>query len=71
MRSMWKELENLQIPTLLITGVYDQKFTELAEQMERAVPSARHVIIPNAGHAAHTENPTVVKRCIEEFLRKL
>ena len=71
MRSMWKELENLQIPTLLITGVYDQKFTELAEQVERAVPSARHVIIPNAGHAAHTENPAVVRRCIEEFLRKL
>ena len=70
MRSMWKELENLQIPTLLITGVYDKKFTVLAERME-TIPSARHVIIPNAGHAAHTENPAVVTRCIEEFLRKL
>jgi len=71
MTSMWKELEKLEIPTLLITGAYDEKFTELAEQMERAIPSACHVTIPNAGHAAHTENPIVVKRRIEEFLRKL
>tara|TARA_Y100000741_G_C17803788_1_gene375195 strand:- start:8 stop:241 length:234 start_codon:yes stop_codon:yes gene_type:complete len=71
MASMWKELEKLEIPTLLITGAYDEKFTELAEQMERAIPSARHAIIPNAGHAAHTENPIVVRGYIEEFLRKL
>tara|TARA_Y100000590_G_scaffold45558_1_gene48446 strand:+ start:53 stop:286 length:234 start_codon:yes stop_codon:yes gene_type:complete len=71
MTSMWKDLESLETPTLLITGAYDKKFTVLAERMERAIPSAHHVPIPNAGHAAHTENPVVVKRCIEEFLRKL
>ncbi len=71
MTSMWKDLENLETPTLLITGAYDKKFTVLAERMERAIPSAHHVPIPNAGHAAHIENPVVVRRCIEEFLRKL
>tara|TARA_Y100001936_G_C15856349_1_gene550024 strand:- start:501 stop:707 length:207 start_codon:yes stop_codon:yes gene_type:complete len=68
---MWKDLENLEVSTLLITGAYDQKFTELAQQMGRAIPSARHAIIQNAGHAAHTENPAAVKSCIDEYLRKL
>ena len=29
MTSMWKDLENLETPTLLITGAYDKKFTVL------------------------------------------
>ncbi len=70
MRSMWRDLEELQISTLLITGAYDEKFTGIAQQMERALPSGRHVTIPNAGHAAHIENPEVVKSYIEEFLRR-
>ncbi len=47
----------LDMPVLLITGQLDQKFCELAGQMEQLLPHAQWRSVPGAGHAVHLERP--------------
>ncbi len=53
----WPSLPLLQVPTLLLTGGLDPKFTALARRMADQLPRARHVTVPNTGHAVHLEAP--------------
>ena len=55
--SLWAVLPQLLIPTLLITGARDSKFTALAHKMAAELPMGWHVTVPNAGHAVHLEAP--------------
>lgn len=63
--SLWRKLIRLSMPVFLITGELDQKFVHIAEQMVDQLPNAQHMIVPNAGHSIHVENPeqfaTIVK----------
>lgn len=70
MHSTWPYLERIKCPTLLVTGVLDEKFTEIAKDMEQQLPDARRVEIPDAGHAPHLENfPAFVKEA-EKFFKE-
>ncbi len=51
----WPRLPNLRIPTLIITGEHDAKYTALAQRMIGQLPSAWKVSMPNVGHAPHLE----------------
>ncbi len=53
-------LADLQCPTLLISGAKDEKYCALAEQMAEEIPICSQVAIPDAGHAAHIEQPDAV-----------
>lgn len=55
--SFWAALSHVPVPTLLITGEEDPKFTDLALQMAAALSMAHHVVVPRAGHAVHLERP--------------
>ena len=68
MPSLHGDLAHLHVPTLLITGTEDLKFEEVARAMQAALPDARHVSIPGAGHAAHLEQPDLVAAQVLEFL---
>ncbi|WP_342468860.1 2-succinyl-6-hydroxy-2,4-cyclohexadiene-1-carboxylate synthase [Ureibacillus sp. FSL K6-3587] len=63
--SLWRKLIRLSMPVFLITGELDQKFVHIAEQMVDQLPNAQHLIVPNAGHSIHVENPeqfaTIIK----------
>ncbi len=58
--SRWDDLGRLP-PTLLVTGSEDVKFTGIAREVLARAPSARHVIVPQAGHAPHLERPATAK----------
>jgi len=46
------------MPVLLVTGALDTKYCDLAAAMAAAIgPTARHVTLPGAVHAAHVERP--------------
>ncbi|WP_322513199.1 2-succinyl-6-hydroxy-2,4-cyclohexadiene-1-carboxylate synthase [Chloroflexus sp.] len=66
--SLWAALPAIVTPTLLITGALDEKFCAIAARMAALMPHAQHVIVPNAGHAAHLEQPEEVARLIGNFL---
>jgi pimeloyl-ACP methyl ester carboxylesterase len=66
------DLAAIAVPTLVIVGEEDV-ITPPAEAkaMSDAIPHARLVIIPRAGHMAPYENPSVVNPVILQFLSSL
>ncbi len=50
-------LGELDVPVLLVAGAEDAKFCALAETLREALPRAEVRVIPEAGHAAHLEQP--------------
>ena len=65
------DLSSIEIPTLLITGREDHKYTQLAEEMQRVIPNAHSVSIDGIGHAPHIEAPEETSRLIRQFLDEL
>lgn len=58
-----------EIPVLLLHGRYDMTFpVELAEQAAEHVPAARAVILEDAGHMAHIDQPERWLAALAEFL---
>jgi pimeloyl-ACP methyl ester carboxylesterase len=64
------DLPNLRVPTLVVAGERDT-FTPpyLAEWMAEAIPGAELLVVKGGTHAAPIEQPALVDRRIEEFLR--
>jgi 2-succinyl-6-hydroxy-2,4-cyclohexadiene-1-carboxylate synthase len=58
--SVWNRLGELRMPVRLAAGERDAKFAAIARQMGELIPSATVTLIPDAGHAAHLENPAAV-----------
>jgi 2-succinyl-6-hydroxy-2,4-cyclohexadiene-1-carboxylate synthase len=66
MEPAWAHLAELRAPVTLVAGERDSKFRTLAERMGAAIPAARVVIVPGAGHAVHLEAPGIVAALISE-----
>ncbi len=58
--SLWDSLISLPMPVALVVGERDRKFMAIAERMRAEIPTATVTVIPDAGHAAHLENPVAV-----------
>jgi|GEM_PF-5080 len=63
-------LPEVAVPALLVTGALDQRFTALAEDLQRRLPEARCCVIPDAGHAAHLERPQAFAAALRAFLAR-
>ncbi len=50
-------LSEVAMPVLAMAGELDTRYTELAHELAAAIPCGRAAVVPNAGHAAHIENP--------------
>jgi 2-succinyl-6-hydroxy-2,4-cyclohexadiene-1-carboxylate synthase len=57
---LWDRLGELRMPVVLVAGEHDDKFRAIAERMAAAIPDARVVVVPDAGHAVHLERPDAV-----------
>src|SRR3970282_2199292 len=66
--ALWGRLREIRVPTLLIPGVLDQKFTAIARAMAGALPNARLALVPDAGHTVHLEQPEVFDKMVMDFL---
>jgi 2-succinyl-6-hydroxy-2,4-cyclohexadiene-1-carboxylate synthase len=63
--SLWSRLSELTMPVLLVTGVYDRRYTELAARMAATIgPHASHIRIDDAGHAVPLEQPEALARAL-------
>ncbi len=54
---LWDELPRLRIPTLLVAGERDAKFSGIARGMAERIPGARLLLVPGSGHSPHLEVP--------------
>jgi len=55
--SLVDRLAEIRCPTTVIVGSDDHKFLRGADALAQAIPGARRVTIPDAGHHPHMENP--------------
>lgn len=62
------ELPGLPMPALFVAGAEDAKFVRLAHELAAAVPGARAAVVPEAGHAAHLEQPDAFHALLRDFL---
>jgi 3-oxoadipate enol-lactonase len=65
-------LAQISVPTLVITGEADQ-LTPPADGrvLAEAIPGARMVMIPRAGHLCPLENPRAVNRALRAFVEQV
>ena len=62
------QLASIDVPMALVVGEEDAKFDAIAEDLAGRLPNGRVVRVPEAGHAAHLENPTAFLRIVLGFL---
>lgn len=63
-------LHRIAVPTLFVSGADDHRGGPgpIMEELAAAVPGARHVSIPDAGHICNIQNPEGFNRVLKEFL---
>ena len=62
-------LHQVTVPTLVITGDLDQMVPPAnSDVLTEAIPDARKVVIPGAGHVVFTDQPTAVAEAMLGFL---
>jgi pimeloyl-ACP methyl ester carboxylesterase len=69
--SAWDHLSRVDVPTLIISGEND-RFTPswLSHRMAESVPGAQFMIVPQGSHTAPLEEPELIWRKVERFLRE-
>jgi 2-succinyl-6-hydroxy-2,4-cyclohexadiene-1-carboxylate synthase len=69
--SWWNQLDNFEVPTLLITGELDQKFVALNHLMHQKLPMSTHIQISQSGHTPHLENPSEFHQVVMSYITNL
>lgn len=65
---LWPRLAAINVPTLIITGSRDAKFTAIGERLHRAIAGSTHVKVEDAGHTVHLEATTETARVLQDWL---
>lgn len=65
---LWDELVDIDIPTLIVTGEHDDRYTAIGHRMAHRMPDASLVVIPQAGHDPMADQPGIVGPAISAFL---
>lgn len=64
-------LADLGLPVLLLHGNQDMTFpASLVLAAQEAIPAARAVVLPDAGHMAHVDEPDLWLAAVRDFLRE-
>ncbi len=66
---LFERLGRVSAPVLLVVGDEDARFRAVAEELAPRLPEARVAVVPEAGHAAHLENPGAFAALARSFLR--
>lgn len=65
------QLAAITKPTLVMTGEYDRTCTpRAAREMAAGISGAELLIVPNAGHMTHVEQPEIVLPAIRDFFKR-
>ncbi|MEW6411456.1 MAG: 2-succinyl-6-hydroxy-2,4-cyclohexadiene-1-carboxylate synthase [Candidatus Zixiibacteriota bacterium] len=67
--SLWSDLPKIRSQLLLIVGGQDAKFKSIAEEIAEIRPATKIVVIPDAGHNVHMENPLEYIKQVSLFLK--
>lgn len=65
---VWDSLTSVNAPTLLVAGAADEKYREIAHELERRIPHAQTVIIDGSGHNPMLTHPLETAAAVSGFL---
>jgi 2-succinyl-6-hydroxy-2,4-cyclohexadiene-1-carboxylate synthase len=66
---LWERLHRLPMPVLVLAGADDEKFAAEAARLGESIgPNATVALVPNAGHAAHLEQPEAFLAILRPWL---
>lgn len=65
---LWPRLGKIAVPTLVLAGEFDDKFTRIGQRVAAAVQRGSFAAIPGATHAAHLQRPNAVAATIDHWL---
>ena len=71
MPSYWDRLISLKFPVLLLTGNFDNKYTQLNQRMQSKFPNALHKIVNECCHSVHLEKPELFTKLVRDFLNSI
>lgn len=69
MPPVWNMLKSIRSPILSLAGSLDQRYVEIARQIESLAHNAQFRAIDNAGHVVHIENLDQVGHLVAQFLQ--
>jgi pimeloyl-ACP methyl ester carboxylesterase len=69
--SVFRSLETIAVPSIVLVGSEDKNFLAATDYMARKIPGATKVVIEGAGHAANLHQPAAFNRAVESFLAGL
>lgn len=65
---LWDRRDDVGVPTLVLTGTLDEKYTRITEQTARQLPNARRILVSGAGHNVHAERPQAYCAHLGQFV---
>jgi len=69
-KSVFPRVENLHLPTLILTGSDDIADNHaVAGALQMAIPSAERVVVPETGHLLYLEKPGMFFSLVNRFLK--
>jgi 2-succinyl-6-hydroxy-2,4-cyclohexadiene-1-carboxylate synthase len=68
MPPLWDGLGALAVPTIIVTGELDSKFTLVAERMSQRSPRIERRVVPGVGHDVTLEAPDAVASAIRALV---
>jgi 2-succinyl-6-hydroxy-2,4-cyclohexadiene-1-carboxylate synthase len=66
--SLWTQLRDVTMPVLCLAGSLDHMYLDVAERTARSVANGVNVVIADAGHACHLEQPGLVQQAVNTWL---
>ncbi len=63
-------LAEIQAPTLITTGRYDEMIVPIAEMMHASIPNSELRIFEDSSHFAHAEEPELFAQTVRDFFRR-
>jgi 2-succinyl-6-hydroxy-2,4-cyclohexadiene-1-carboxylate synthase len=66
---LWDRLGEIGCPVLVLVGEHDAKFSELGQRLLAGLPDAELVVVADAGHSVHLEQPRATVDAIATWSR--
>ena len=64
-------LGEIDVPTLVICGEYDEATPALAEEIHQGLPNSEIYVVKDASHLSHVEQPEIYMREVGQFLSRV
>jgi 2-succinyl-6-hydroxy-2,4-cyclohexadiene-1-carboxylate synthase len=69
--SLWEQLSQVCVPTLMLAGELDTKFVAVAQMMQPLLPNAQLRVVNGVGHTIHLEHPEAFAQSVTAFIAGL